>query len=108
MTYQDLLRIAVIVLTLASAAYVIAQLWRWHRAPDEFDLRDLFMTMGRDKKQHVSRPAVGELVALFATTSGYLGVLSVRPQDYETATLIYGTLWAGRGAFSTYLRSKQK
>lgn len=68
----------------------------------------LIAAMGKDKKQYMSRSALGELVALFATTSGYLGVVTVRPQDYETATLVYGGLWVVRGGYSTYLRSKTK
>ena len=95
-------------ITALVAVFVVSQIWKWHITPDHFDLRDLFMTLGKDKKQHISRAAVGELTALFATTSGYLGTLALRPQDYEVATLIYGGLWVVRGGFSTYLRSKQK
>lgn len=105
---HDYLRLAVIVITAALAIFILAQIWRWHKDPDQFDLRDLFTALGRDKKQHLSRAAVGELVALFATTSGYLGVLAIRPQDYETATLVYGGIWVVRGGYSTYIRSKQK
>ena len=108
MSYDEWLRVVVICVTALVAVFVSLQLWLWHRKPDSFDLRDLFMTMGKDKRQHLSRAAIGELVALFATTSGYLGTLAVRPQDYEISTAIYGGLWVIRGGFSTYLRSKQK
>jgi hypothetical protein len=108
MTYDEWLRIGVVGITVLAAVFIIMQLWLWHKTPDQFDLRDLFTALGKDKKQHLSRAAIGELVALFATTSGYLGTLAVRPQDYEVSTLVYGGLWVVRGGFSTYLRSKQK
>lgn len=108
MTYHDWLRIAVISLTAAGAVFMFAIAWRWHVAKDSFNLRDYFTARGKDGKQHPSRAALGELVALAATTSGYLGALAVKPDIYSEATLIYGGLWAGRGAFSTYLRSKSK
>ena len=108
MTYDEWIRMGVVAVTVAIALFMISQLWHWHKEPDQFDLRDLFTALGKDKKQHLSRAAVGELVALFATTSGYLGTLAVRPQDFETSTLVFGGLWVIRGGFSTYLRSKQK
>jgi hypothetical protein len=104
----DLLRWIVIAGTCVLAILIALQLVKWHMEPNGFDLRDLLMTMGRDKKQHISRAAMFELGAFFATTSGYLGTLAVRPQDYETSTLVYGGLWVIRGGYSTYLRSKQK
>ena len=108
MTFHDWLRFAVIVCTAVFAVCGGILVLRWHMTPDGFDLRDLFITIGKDRKQHVSRPAVAELVALAATTSGYLGTLAIRPQDFETCTLVYGGLWVIRGGYSTYLRSKQK
>ena len=109
MEYRDWIRLAVIIITMAIAIFVVLQIWKWHKDQDNtFDLRELFTTLGKDKKSHLSRPALGELVALFSTTSGYLGVLAVRPQDYETATLVYGGLWVVRGGYSTYIKSKGK
>ena len=108
MTFHDWLRLLVILGTVGFVVTICALVWHWHKTPDGFDLRDLFMTLGRDKKQHVSRPAVAELTALCATTSGYLGLMAVRPQDFETATLAYAGIWVVRGGYSTYLRARQK
>ena len=106
MTLHDWLRFAVIFSTATFAILAAALIWHWHKTPDGFDLRDLMMTMGADKKQHVSRPAVAELVALVSTTSAYLGAMAVKPDTFAEATLIYGGIWTARGSFSTYLRSK--
>ena len=105
--YQELVRGFVILSTVVVAIVICVHLLQNHN-PETFDLRQLFTAVGKDKKQYMSRSALGELVALFATTSGYLGVVTVRPQDYETATLVYGGLWVVRGGYSTYLRSKTK
>ena len=109
MDYQEIIRLGVMALTAIIAAFIGAQLWRWHSdEKDPINLRDLLTVLGKDGKQHMSRAAVAELTALFATTSGYIATLALRPQDYETSTLVYAGLWISRGAFSTFLRSKQK
>ena len=108
MTHDAILRLVVVVLTGVFAFFALLQIWKWHKAPNDFDLRDLFTAYGKDKKQHLSRAAVAEMVALGATTSGYLGALAVKPDTFTEATAVYGALWTARGAFSTYLRSKQK
>ena len=108
MSLHEWLRFAVIVCTAVFAVLAAVMIWKWHSHPDGFDLRDLMMTYGKDKKQHVSRPALAELVALAATTSAYLGAMAVKPETFSEATLVYGGLWAVRGGYSTYLRAKQK
>ena len=108
MSYHEILRVLVMGLTAGFAFFFFIQIWHWHKAPNTFDLRELFMALGKDKKQHISRPAVAEMTALCATTSGYLGALAVKPELFTEATAVYGSLWAVRGAFSTYLRSRQK
>ena len=108
MSFHEWLRLAVIICTGAFAVLSAMLIYHWHREPNGFDLRDLMMSLGRDKKQHVSRPAVAELVALVASTSAYLGAMAVKPETFSEATLVYGGLWAVRGGYSTYLRSRQK
>jgi hypothetical protein len=106
---HDYLHWAVIIVSLIGGLVVCAQIWRWHKEPNNFDLRDLIMAPGKNGKgQFISRAAVGEMVALAATTSGYLGSLAVKPEAYADFTAVFGSLWAVRGGFSTYLRSKQK
>ena len=108
MSYHDWLRFVVIACTFLFAVLVAIQVWVWHKAPNAFNLREYFTALGKDGKQHPSRAALGELVALFATTSGYLGALAVKPDIYTEATAVYGSIWCLRGGFSTYLRSKGK
>ena len=96
------------VITGVFALFVCVQIWKWHKAPNDFDLQDYFTARGRDGKQHPSRAALGELVALAATTSGYLGALALKPEIFSEATAVYGSIWTLRGGFSTYLRAKQK
>ena len=108
MTFHEWLRLAVIVATSVFITLTAILIWHWHTHPDGFDLRDLMMSLGKDKKQHVSRPAVAELVALAATTSAYLGAMAVKPETFSEATAVYGGIWMSRGAFSTYLKSKGK
>ena len=106
MSYHDWLRFSVIIASLAIALFVVLQVWRWHAdKANTFDLREFLMSVGKDGKQHPSRVALGELVALFATTSGYLGTLALKPDSYELATTIYGALWVVRGGFNAYLKS---
>ena len=109
MSYHDWIRLSVLLASLGVAALAALLIWRWHASTSNFvDLRDLLTVMGKDKKQHLSRAAIGELVALFATTSGYLSVLAIKPDTYAECTAVYGGIWAVRGGFSTYLRSKTK
>lgn len=108
MTLQEWSRLVVIIFTTVLAVGVLIQVFIWDRADNEFNLRDLFTALGKDKKQHPSRAALAEIVALFATTSAYLGTLAVKPEMYELSTLVYGGLWVVRGGYSTYLRSKTK
>lgn len=107
MTWHDWLRLVVILCTAVGAAVAGLLLWHWHTAPNKFDLRDLFMTTGRDKKPHVSRIALAELVALAATTSAYLGAMAAKPDMFTEATLAYGGLWAVRGGFATYVKNQK-
>ena len=95
-------------MTALFAILALLQLWQWHHQPNNFDLRDLFMSLGKDKKPHLSRPAVAEMVALCATTSGYLGTLAVKPELFTEATAVYGGIWAVRGGFNNWLKSKSK
>ena len=108
MSYHEWLRLAVMLLTAVFAILMLLQVWQWHREPNNFDVRDLFMSLGKDKKPHMSRPAIAELVALFATTSGYLGALAVNPDLFPEATAVYGSIWSVRGAFSTYIKNRAK
>lgn len=108
MTLHDWLRLAVILGTAIFAAFVAFQIWHWHTQENSFSLMELLMAQGKDKRQHVSRAAVGEMVALVATTSGYLGAMAAKPDTFSEATAVYGAIWTARGAFSTYLRSKAK
>ena len=105
---HDWLHWAVIIASLVGGFLVCLQIWHWHKEPNGFDLRDLLTALGKDKQQHISRAAVAEMVALAATTSGYLGSLAVKPESFTEFTAVFGSLWAVRGGFSTYLRSKQK
>ena len=107
MSAHEWLRLTVIICTAVFAVLVALLVWRWHQKPDHFDLRDLFMTTGRDKKPHVSRIALAELVSLMATTSAYLGAMAAKPDIFTEATLAYGGLWAVRGGFSTYIKSRK-
>ena len=107
MTYHEVLRLTVIVCTGIFVILTAALIWKWHKEPNGFDLRDLLMSLGKDKKQHLSRVAVAEMVALCATTSGYLGALAVKPDIYVEATAVYGGLWAVRGGFSNWLKSRK-
>lgn len=108
MSYHEWLRLTVMLMTAVFAILVLLQLWQWHRQPNNFDLRDLFMSLGKDKKPHLSRAAVAEMVALCATTSGYLGTLAVKPDIFVEATAVYGGIWAVRGGFNNWLKSKSK
>lgn len=108
MTLDEALRLFVVFLTICVAITISFEMWKWHTGKDPFSVRDYFTDRGKDGKEHPSRAALGEMVALIATTSGYLTTLAVRPQDYETSTLVYGGLWVIRGGYSKYLRSKQK
>jgi hypothetical protein len=108
MTYHEILRLVVVSCTGVFVILCGALIWRWHLEPNKFDLRDLFMTTGRDKKAHVSRIALAELVSLVATTSAYLGAMAAKPDIFTEATLAYGGLWAVRGGFSTYVKSRGK
>ena len=108
MTWHEWARIVVMISTVAFAVLMCVQVYLWDRRKEDFQIRELFTALGKDKRQHISRAAVGEVVALFATTSGYLGTLAIKPETYETATLVYGGLWVVRGGYSTYLRSKSK
>ena len=103
----EYVRPALIVLAVGLFILLLFSVWRWHVRDDEFDLREYLTSRGRDGKQHVSRPALGEIVALFATTAAYATTIAERPQDFEICTLVYGGLWVVRGAYSTALKSKQ-
>ena len=105
---HDYLHWAVIISSMILGFLACLQIWVWHKEPNGFDLRDLLTAMGKDKKQHISRAAVAEVVALAATTSGYLGSLAVKPESFAEFTAVFAGIWATRGGFSTYLRSKQK
>lgn len=104
---QEIMRFTIIGCTMILVAFIARHLIKWHMSQDEFNFREYFTAVGSDGKQHASRPALQEMVALAATTSGYLGTLAVRPQDYEACTLVYGGIWVVRGGYSTYLRSKR-
>ena len=107
MTPDQILRASVIAFSAALGAGLIAVIWYWHVRNNEFSVMENFTAIGRDGKQHPSRPALGEMVALFATTSGYLSTLALKPDLFPESTMIYGGIWAVRGGFSTYLRSKK-
>ena len=107
MSYHEILRIVVVVCTGTFVVLAGALVWRWHKEPDGFNLRDLFMTTGRDKKPHVSRIALAELVSLVATTSAYLGAMAAKPELFTEATLAYGGIWAVRGGFATYVKNRK-
>ena len=108
MSYHEILRIVVLACSGIFAILCAMLVWKWHTEPDGFDLRDLLMSLGKDKKQHLSRVAVAEMVALCATTSGYLGALAAKPDLYVEATAVYGGIWAVRGGFSQLMKSKTK
>ena len=106
---DDWLRLAILAITMTGAAIIVLTLWRWHRQPDHFDLRQLFTSYNpKTRKEYMSRPALAEMVALFATTAGYAQVVASSATSYETATLVYAGIWVVRGGYSTYLRSKTK
>ena len=107
MTYHDWIRLAVMCVTGVGGIAIMLIVARWHKEKT-FDVREYLTALGKDRKQHLSRPALAELVALYATTSGYLGALAVKPELFPEATAVYGSIWAVRGGFSTYLRSKSK
>ena len=107
MSFHEWMRWAIVVSTAVFAGVAGMLIWHWHTTPNHFDLRDLFMTMGRDKKPHVSRIALAELVALTATTSAYLGAMAAKPELFTEATLAYGGLWAVRGGFATYMKNRK-
>lgn len=107
MNLHEWLRLVVIVCTAVFVSLSALLIWHWHTEPNKFDLRDLFMTTGRDKKAHVSRIALAELVCLMATTSAYLGAMAAKPEIFTEATLAYGGLWAVRGGFSTYIKNRK-
>ena len=108
MTFHEWFRILIVFCTAIFVGLTGLLIWLWHIEPKKpFDLRDLFMTTGRDKKPHVSRIALAELVALTATTSAYLGAMAAKPELFTEATLAYGGLWAVRGGFATYMKNRK-
>ena len=103
----EFVRYLIVVLTIGIGSISVGLLLYWHSSnKHDFDLKGLFMSMGTDGKQHPSRPAMAEMVALFATTSGYLTTLAIKPESFELYTLVYGGLWVVRGGYATYLKSK--
>ena len=108
--YSDWLRIIFICAMAILGIIVIVQVFLWHRDQKnkDFNLQDYFTAADKTGRQRASRPALGELVALFATTSAYLGVMAVKPETFEVATVVYGGLWVLRGSYANYLKSKSK
>ena len=108
MNYHDWARLIIGVLTAVVVVGISIQLWVWHHTPDKFSLKDYFTAPDKKGIERPSRAALGELVSLFATTSAYMSVLAVKPELYPESTLIYGGIWAVRGGYNSYLKSKGK
>ena len=109
MSYDEIVRIGLIGMMVVLGLIVITHMYLWDTdKKSSFEFEDFFTAPDKKGKNRASRPALGEMVALFATTFSYLATLSVKPELFELATLVYGGLWVVRGGYATYVKSKAK